>query len=642
MVQSNTAATEAGDSAVAANGRIRMTAGQALVRFLAAQYSERDGETERLIPAVFGIFGHGNVTGIGHALNELSALMPFYQPKNEQSMVHTALGFARTMLRKATFACTSSIGPGATNMLTGAATAATNRLPVLLLPADYYASRLQGPALQQLEHPISGDISANDAFRPLSRYFDRVQRAEQLLDALPRAMRTLTDPADVGPVTLSIPQDVGTEAYDYPARFFDRRVWRIERRSPDAEAIRMAVELIAKARRPAIIAGGGVHYSEAWAELEEFSSRLGIPVGETRSGKGSVRIETPLLLGATGISGTPPAGEIMREADLVICVGTRLTDFVTGSRTAFQDPNVRFLNINVARYDASKHRGLAIIADARETLRQLTLACADAGVRPIDDYVSKVTRQVVEWISRLDKEVFKTPGGARMTGAQLVHILNEHSRSGDVIVGASGATSGDLHKLWDATGGRRCHLEFGFSCMGYEIPGGIGVRMAQAGGEVVVLIGDGTYLMSPSEIVTAGQEGLKITIVISDNGGHQVIRKTQVARTGHTYGTEFRRRDVNTGRPEGEYVPVDFVKNAESLGARAWLARTPDDLHSALAEARDEAGVSVVVVPTERQSYPPDSGVWFDVAPPAVSEDPVTIELRAEYEVQRKQQRSYS
>jgi 3D-(3,5/4)-trihydroxycyclohexane-1,2-dione acylhydrolase (decyclizing) len=622
--------------------KVRLTTAQALIRYLARQYSERDNQTERLIPAAFGIFGHGNVAGIGDALNELSNELPYYQPKNEQSMVHVALGFARARLRKATFACTTSIGPGATNMLTAAATAATNRLPVLLLPADYYASRLQGPALQQLEHPLSGDLSVNDAFRPLSRYFDRILRPEQLLAALPEAMRVLTDPADVGPVTLSLPQDVQSEAYDFPGEFLEPRVWRIERRPPDPTAISDAVRLLRVARRPAIIAGGGVHYSEAWTELAELATGCGIPVGETRSGKGAMRTDSPLLLGATGISGTTAAAQIMRTADAVICVGTRLTDFVTGSRSIFQNPNVEFITINVSAHDAHKHRGVPVVSDAREALRALNRACEDAGLRPRPEYVSEITTLRTEWQEILRADAFTDGSGSLLTGAQLVKILNEEARPGDIVVGASGATSGDLHKLWDATGNRPCHLEFGFSCMGYEIPGGLGVRMAQPDGEVFVVIGDGTYLMNSGEIVTAVQEGLKVTIIVSDNRGYQVIRRTQVARTGRSFGNEFRIRSRTTGRLEGDFLHVDFAANAKSLGAVSWQARTADEFRAALQSARAEKTTSVIVVETDPYRYAPDSGVWFDVAPPAVSEDPTVRSRRAEYERHRTKQRYYS
>ena len=617
------------------NEKTRLTMAQAVVRYLQVQFSERDGQTRRLIPGMFGIFGHGNVAGIGQALYEYGEGLPYYQPCNEQSMVHTAIGFAKASQRLATLACCSSIGPGATNMITGAATATINRLPVLLLASDYYATRHQGPVLQQLEHPISADSSVNDCFRPVSRFFDRISRPEQLLTALPEAMRVLTDPAETGAVTLALPQDVQSHAYDYPTNLFEKRIWRIERRLPDPQRIKEAVGMLLESKRPMIVAGGGVHYAQAWDELKTFSDTFGIPVGETFGGKGAIRSASPLQLGGFAATGTPCAGKIASEADLVICVGTRLTDFATGSQSAFNHPEVRFLNINVTGHDAYKQGALPLVADAREALRALTQSAKAAGLKATSAYVQEVTTLKEKWEKRLKDEVFQQVPGEAMSQGQLIGVLNDEAKPGDIIIGAAGSPPGDLMKIWDASNGRACQLEFGYSCMAYEIPAGLGARMAQADGEIYVFIGDGTYLMNPTEIVTAAQERLKITIVISENHGYQCIRGLQLARAGQSFGNEFRSRDKKTNRLEGEYLKIDFAKNAESMGARAWNANTPEGFRKALQEARSETRPCVIVVETEKYRFLPGSEVWWDVAVAEVSQDPVTQKLRAEYERDR-------
>jgi len=615
--------------------KIRLTMAQAIVKYLQVQFSERDGQTRRLIPAAFGIFGHGNVAGLGQALYEYGEDLPYYQPCNEQSMVHTAIGFAKASQRLATLACCSSIGPGATNMVTGAATATINRLPVLLFPSDYYATRHQGPVLQQLEHPISADVSVNDCFRPVSRFFDRISRPEQLWTALPEAMRVLTDPVETGAVTLALPQDVQAHAYDYPANLFEKRVWRIERRVPDPQRIKEAVGMLLESKRPMIVAGGGVHYAQAWDELKAFSDALGIPVAETFGGKGAIRNASPLQLGGFAVTGTPCAGKIASEADLVICVGTRLTDFATGSQSAFNNPEVRFLNINVTGHDAHKQGALPLVADAREALRTLTQSASAAGVKPNPAYVQEITGLKERWERQLKDEVFQQVPGEAMSQGQLIGVLNSEAKSGDIIITAAGSPPGDLMKIWDATNGRACQLEFGYSCMAYEIPAGLGARIAQADGEIYVYIGDGTYLMNPTEIVTAVQEGLKITIVISENHGYQCIRGLQMARAGQSFGNEFRARDGKTNRLEGEYLKIDFAKNAESMGARAWNANTPEAFRKVLLEARSETRPCVIVVETEKYRSLPSSEVWWDVAVAEVSQDPVTQKLRAEYDHDR-------
>jgi 3D-(3,5/4)-trihydroxycyclohexane-1,2-dione acylhydrolase (decyclizing) len=605
------------------------------VKFLQGQFSERDGKTRRLIPAMFGIFGHGNVCGLGQALYEHGQELPYYQPCNEQSMVHTAIGFAKANLRLAMLACTSSIGPGATNMVTGAATATINRLPVLLLPGDIYATRRQGPVLQQLEHALAGDVSVNDCFRPVSRFFDRISRPEQLLTALPEAMRVLTDPVETGAVTLAVPQDVQAHAFDYPARFFDKRTWRIERRLPDPRRIEEAVALLSEAERPLIIAGGGVHYAEAWDELQKFGEAFGIPVSETHAGKGALRGASPLGLGGHGVEGTGAATAMAAKADLVLCIGTRLADFATGSQSGFNNQRVRFVSVNVCGRDAYKQGALPIVADAREALRALHQACTVRGIRPRNAYLDEIAQAKRHWQEKLQAEAYRHHEGEALSQAELIQTVNEQAQPGDTVVAAAGGLPGDLLKIWDATGGRACHLEFGYSCMGYELPAGLGVRLAQPQGEVYVLIGDGTYLMNPTELVTAVQEELKITVVLSENHGYQCIRRLQLGRAGHSFGNEFRTRDRATNRLDGDYVSVDFAKNAESFGARTWHVFTRDELRAALRAARQETRPCVIVVETEKYRNLPPSGVWWDVAVAEVSDDPATQKLRAEYEGDR-------
>lgn len=623
------------------SNKTRLTMAQALVKYLSVQFSERDGKERRLIPAIFGIFGHGNVAGVGQALHEYGQDLPYYQPRNEQSMVHTACGYAKANNRLATLACSSSIGPGAANMVTGAALATINRLPVLLLPSDYYATRRQGPVLQQLEHPISADVSVNDCFRPVSRFFDRISLSEQLLTALPEAMRVLTNPAETGAVTIALPQDVQTEAYNYPGCFFEKRVWSIERRPPAPRLIDGAVALLQQAERPVIIAGGGVHYSEAWDDLQAFSENFGIPVVETFAGKGAVKKHSDMLLGGHGITGNPAAAQIVGAADLVISVGTRLTDFTTGSQAAFNDPQVRFISINVCSRDAYKQGALPITADAREALRALSMAAAKAGIKPRAPYLQEVSNAKNEWQKLVREEVYRPTAGEAMSQSELIGILNEESQPGDTIVAAAGSPPGDLHKLWDVSSGAACHLEFGFSCMGYEIPAGLGVRMSQPHGEVYILIGDGTYLMNPTELVTAMQENLKITVIISENHGFQCIRQLQMHRAGHSFGNEFRARDANSQALEGAYLKIDFAKNAESMGARAWQVNTPEELRNALRDARAETRTCVIVAETEKYHYAPDSGVWWDIAAAEVSADSTTQKRRAEYEEGRNKRQRF-
>ena len=625
----------------------RLTVGQAVVKYLAAQYSELDGTRRRLIPAMFGIFGHGNVCGLGQALEQSGGALPYYQTRNEQSMVHTAAGFARATRRTQTLACTSSIGPGATNMVTGAATATINRMPVLLLASDYYATRRQGPVLQQLEHPSAGDVSVNDCLRPVSRFFDRITRPEQLLTALPQAMRVLTDPADTGAVTLSLPQDVQAHACDYPRHFFAERTWRIERRPPAADRVAEAAALLKRARRPMIIAGGGVHYSEAWDALAAVATTFGIPVSETHAGKGALRGAAQWSLGGHGVEGTAASARIAEEADLIIAVGTRLSDFVTASQSLFRHPGVRFIAINVCAMDAFKQGAVPLVGDARLTLEALLEAGRAAGAA-FPGYRQEVAAAQAAWDKVVRTDAYADHPGEVMSEGQVIQVLNEESTGADTVVAAAGGPPGNILKLWDGANGSRCHLEFGFSCMGYELPAGIGVRMARGGeGEVFVYVGDGTFLLNPMELITALQERLKVTVVVIDNHGFQVIRRLQMGRTGHAFGNEFRARSARGDgrgpgrategdrRLEGDYLPLDPGRIAEGMGARTWHAFTPGEVRGALRAARAETRSCVIVCEVEKHRYVPGSDTWWDVAPAEVSRSEVTQTLRSQYERDR-------
>ncbi len=622
---------------------VRLTMAQALIKFLQVQYSEYDGEEQRFIPAMWGIFGHGNVSGLSQALWEHGDDLPYYQPTNEQSMVHAASGFTRTKLRLQTYACTTSIGPGATNMITGAATAHINRLPVLLLPSDYYATRFQGQVLQDIEHPISMDMSVTDCFRVVSQFFDRITRPEQILYALPEAMRVMTDPVDAGPATLALPQDIQSVAFDYPVNFFNKKVWRIERRQPDALRVEEAIDLLKTAQRPYILAGGGVHYSKAWAELREFSDTFGIPVGETHSGRGALREESALLIGGSGHTGTPLSGKYATEADVVFLIGTRLADFATGSYSAWQNPDVKFVSINVSSAHAHKLGALPITADARETLRKLIAVGKEAGVKPNSGYVESLAVDREAWLQQKQTELYVQAPDERINQAQVIGITNEAMQPGDTLVCAAGTPPGDLHQLFEATGGRILHLEFGNSCMGYDIPGGIGVRLARPNdGEVYIFLGDGNYMLHPMELKTAIQENLKLTVILLNNDGYQSIHGHQKALVGHSLGNEFRVRDAESGKlDDGDFVEIDYAQNAESVGLRAWTATTEDELKQALAEAREETRSCMIVVPIERYTRLARSGIWWDVFGAEVTDDPTTQKLVAEREAGRDGQRFY-
>jgi 3D-(3,5/4)-trihydroxycyclohexane-1,2-dione acylhydrolase (decyclizing) len=617
---------------------IRMTMAQAVVRFLANQYVTRDDREQRLFAGMWGIFGHGNVTGLGQALEEVGEDLPYYRPQNEQAMVHTSIAYAKMKNRLQTFACTSSVGPGATNMVTGAATATVNRLPVLLLPGDIFANRLPHPVLQQLENPASHDLSVNDCFRPVSRFWDRINRPEQLLSSLPEAMRILTDPAETGAVTLAMPEDTQTESYDYPAHFFEKRTHRVVRAIAPASEIRLAAELIESAQRPLIVAGGGVIYGDATAALSDFADTLGIPVCETQAGKGALPWSHPWNVGPVGSNGGLAANRLAAAADLVIAVGTRLSDFTTASYTAFQDPGVRFLGINVSPMDAHKAGAFPLVCDAREGLVALLAALRDRGYRVDAAHGDRVETLKAEWNRAVDRiRAVETP--ASLTQANVIGIVNDASGPRDVVVCAAGGLPGDLLKLWRPVDPKGYHLEYGYSCMGYEIAGGLGVKMAEPTREVYVMVGDGSYLMLHTEIVTSIQEGQKLTIVVTDNGGFQCIRGLQMAAGSPAFGNELRFRDRGTNRLEGDFVPVDFAQNAASLGAVAYRAETERDLRDALDRARAETRTVVIHVPIQKDARVPGFESWWDVPVADVSGEVGVQTAHAAYEQARDRRR---
>lgn len=648
-------------------GTVRLTVAQAVLAYLSRQYSVADGERRRLVPATMGIFGHGNVAGMGQALDQLSDEMPFIQGRNEQNLVHAATAYAKATRRTSTLAVTASIGPGALNMVTGAGLATLNRLPVLLLPGDTYATRRQGPVLQQLQHPVEADTTVNDAFRPVSRFYDRITRPEGLLTALPAAMRVLTDPAEAGAVVLSLSQDVQSEAYDFPLEMFVERDWVIRRPAPDAEEVAAVAEMLAQARKPLIIAGGGVVYSAATAELESLAEAVGAPVAETFAGKGAVQSRSWWQVGGIGLEGNPATNALAREADLVLTVGARLTDFATGSQSLFQNPDVRFASINVNRHDGNRLGATSMIADARRALSALNSAVGEIGVHQDPAWRERAESVVAQWRpvraaaldpdtpwdrSELPENADVVPEtGAELTQPQLIGLLQESARPGDTVIAAAGGPPGDLLKSWDATEGRFAHLEFGFSCMGYEIPAAIGVRLAQPdrSRRVLSFLGDGTFLMAPTELVTAAQERLPITVVIPENHGYQVIHRLQQLRSGAEFGNEFRYRDgeldlsndkpITQPRLEGDYLELDLVSVAAGLGARAIRASTAAEVRDALASTRHDVGAVVIVVPVRPHVDLPGGGVWWDVAPSEVSTSETVAALRAEYEQDLTSQR---
>lgn len=610
---------------------VRLTMGQALLRFLAVQEVERDGVRNRFFGGCFGIFGHGNVAGFGQALAERPDLLRFVPARNEQAMVHAATAYARMRNRLGVFVCTSSIGPGATNMVTGAACATINRLPVLLLPGDVFASRRPDPVLQQLEVPWRGEASVNDCFQPVSRYWDRIVRPEQLVSAALAAMRVLTSQAETGAVTLALPQDVQAEAYDYPADFLEPRVWLVPRPVPEPAALSRALQMIRSSKRPFIVAGGGVIYSEATAVLARLCQATGIPVGETQAGKGSLPFDHPCSAGAVGTSGALAANRLAAEADLVIGIGTRWGDFTTASKTAFKMPGVRFINVNVADFDAGKHAGFRLVGDARVVLEALEAGLSGWSVEP--DYRALCSRLRAEWEAEVDR-LYHLGHGPLLAQSEVLGTVNELSAPRDVVVCAAGSIPGDLHKLWRTRDPKGYHVEYGYSTMGYEVAGGLGVKMADPTREVYVLVGDGSYLMMAQEIVTSLQEGLKLTVVLVDNHGYSSIGGLSRGLGCGGFGTQLLGRD-------GSPLPVDLAKTAEGLGAHVFRVRNVEELRDALLAARGLERTAVIYVQVDGEVGVPSYDSWWDVPVAEVSETATVAEARRAYEEAGRARRWY-
>jgi 3D-(3,5/4)-trihydroxycyclohexane-1,2-dione acylhydrolase (decyclizing) len=616
---------------------LRLSVAAATIEFLKNQYVSRDGEEHRLIRAFAGIFGHGNVAGLGAAIEERGNEIPFIQPKNEQGMVHMAAAFAKTVRRLGTIACTTSVGPGATNMITGAAGATINRLPVLLLPGDVFATRIPSPVLQELESRGSLDVSVNDCFRPVSRYWDRIHRPEQLLRALPEAMRILASPVETGAVTICFPEDVQAEAWDFPAPFFERRVHAVPRPVPAALEIAEAAARLRSAARPFLIAGGGVHYADAAPALAQLVERTGYPVGVTQAGKGALLDSDPHCLGGVGATGTLAANEIAKGADLVIAVGTRLSDFTTASKTLFQSDRVSFVSVQIDPYDAYKHGAFPLVGDAKLILEELGKALE--GSRVSSAYAREIAEAKARW-EAARREILspKREGGEGLTQAEVIRIVNEQICRDTTIVHAAGGLPGDLHKLWHCRDGRDFHSEYGYSCMGYEIAGALGVKLAWPSREVIALVGDGSYLMMHSELVTSLQEGIKITVILVDNGGYQCIHGLQRACGGQSFGNEFRRRIPGNGRLAGETLEIDYAANARSLGALGMRAESEGELVSALGAAREASRSVLIHVPVE-PGAPIPSYAWWDVPMSEESASASVREARKRYDEARAAQR---
>jgi len=612
---------------------MRLTVAQALVRFLAAQQVERDGKRHAFFAGCLGIFGHGNVAGLGQALLEAGDDLPFYLARNEQAMVHTAVGYARMSDRLRAFACTTSIGPGATNLVTGAAVATTNRIPVLLLPGDVFATRRSNPVLQELEDPTSLDVSVNDCLRPVSRYFDRVWRPEQLAAALLNAMRVLTDPAETGAVTLALPQDLATEAFEVPDGLVEARVWRIRRPPAEPELLDAVGAMIRSSRRPLVVAGGGVIYSGATEALTRLADDTGLPVAETQAGKGALRYDHPASLGALGATGTTAANEVARDADLVIGVGTRWSDFTTASRSAFQYPDVRFVNVNVTPFDSTKLAAVPVVADARAALEALADRLNPWRVDP--EHEARCNELAAKWNATV--EAAYAASFSPLSQAEVIGLVEAATDDRDVVVGAAGSLPGELHKLWRSRDPKGYHVEYAYSCMGYEVAAGLGVKMADPTREVVVMVGDGSWLMMSSELVTAVAEGIKLVVVLIVNHGFASIGNLSESVGAERFGTAYRYR-TKSGL-DGATLPVDLAANAASLGAQVLRASTREELASALASARAAESTTVVVVETDPLVPAPDSASWWDVPVAEVATRPAALAAREHYETDRSRQR---
>lgn len=617
-------------------GTKKLTVSQATIEYLKNQYVERDGVQNRFFAGCLGIFGHGNVAGIGQALHQ-NPDFPFYVARNEQGMVHTAAAFAKVKNRLQTFVCTSSIGPGATNMITGAAAATINRIPVLLIPGDIFATRQVAPVLQQLESNLSQDISVNDCFKPVSKYWDRINRPEQLITALPEVMRVLTSPAETGAVTLSIPQDVQAEAYDFPVEMFRKRVWHIGRTMPDQTLLAKAISIIGNSKRPLIVAGGGTLYSGATEILKKLVNRTGIPVTETFAGKGSLDYNEPQNLGAAGVTGTPGAIAMAREADVVIGIGTRYSDFTTISKSAFQDPNVRFININITEFDSFKHGALPLVGDAKAILEVLDRELSDFRVAP--DYRQKVEEFNASWDDFVS-EIYAEKNDVPAFQGEVIGAVNTFSEPGDIMVCAAGSLPGDLHKLWRTRNPKGFHLEYGYSCMGYEIAGGLGAKMASPDSEIYVLVGDGSYLMMSQEIVTSIQEKRKLTIILLNNDGYSSIGSLSSSLGSEGFGTYYRYRNEETDQLDGGLLPIDYAANAASMGAHVLKAANITEFKAALQEAKTIATTTLIYIEVDRKKAVPGFA-WWDVAVAEVSEKSAVQQSLQTYRENKKTQKYY-
>ncbi|WP_406335761.1 3D-(3,5/4)-trihydroxycyclohexane-1,2-dione acylhydrolase (decyclizing) [Streptomyces sp. NBC_00203] len=609
---------------------IRLTTAQALVRFLANQYSERDGQEQRLIPGVWGIFGHGNVAGIGQALLQAAvtreADLPYYLARNEQGMVHASVAYAKMRDRLATFACTASTGPGSTNMITGAALATTNRIPILLLPSDMFATRAADPVLQQLEDTRGGDVTVNDAFRAVSKYFDRISRPEQLIPAALAAMRVLSDPVETGAVTLALPQDVQAEGFDWPAEFFRRRVWHVGRPVPEPAAVERAARLLRGARRPLIVAGGGTVYSGAETELRAFAEATGIPVADTHAGKGAVPWDHPYAVGGIGSTGSYAANELAKDADVVLGIGTRYSDFTTASHTVFGNPDVTFVNLNVARLDAVKHSAEPLVADARFGIQALAGVLSDWEVDPA--YRDRI-RQLIARTREIENECFNRAHGPLPAQTEILGALNDVLDDRAVVINAAGSLPGDLQQLWRARDPKAYHVEYAYSCMGYEVAAGVGAKMADPSREVVVLVGDGSYLMMAQEIVTMVSEGLKVIVVLVQNHGFASIGALSESLGSQRFGTKYRFRNGDSGQLDGDVLPVDLAANASSLGADVLHATSVDEFRAAMEKAKAATRTTVVHVETDLYGPNPPGHGWWDVP---VAQTSALDSTRAAYE----------
>ena len=614
----------------------RITVGQAVVRFLKNQYVELDYQQNPFFAGCLGIFGHGIVAGVGEGLLE-NPDFRYYMTRNEQASVHIATAYAKMKNRLGTFACISSIGPGATNMITGAACATINRLPVLIIPGDIFATRNVAPVLQQLESSQSQDISVNDCFKPVSKYWDRINRPEQLITALPEVMRVLTSPADTGAVTLALPQDVQAEAFDFPEELFRRRVWKIPRPRPDSEILKEAVKMIKASKKPVIIAGGGVIYSRATETLKKLVEKTGIPVAETFAGKGSLPFNHPLNLGAAGVTGTPGANRFTSEADLIIGVGTRYSDFTTASKTAFQNPSAKFININITDFDSHKQGALPLTADAKVCLEEITDLLDNYKVP--DEYRKNAIEANKSWEKQVD-EFFKVSGSLPVTQAEVVGAVSGFAEPRDVVLCAAGSLPGDLHKLWRTTDPKGFHLEYGYSTMGYECAAGIGAKMACPDREIFVMVGDGNYLMMNNEIVTAIQEGIRYTIILLNNSGFGSIGGLSQSIGSQRFGTKYRYREEKTGLLTGDKIPVNFAENARSLGAHVIEATDIESLKKALAEAKKQTVTTVITIETDLYKGIPGYA-WWEVPVAEVSEIESVKEAYKIYKENKKKQRYY-